>query len=195
MVEHIEGAGHIDFQRRGDVLRLFFLLRPQEVIQILQNGHILRARVVQIVLIDQPHTAVDDGFLHRLQALLAAHNQLAQAENEVGLEGQWTFIIRVVQVQIHGVDVVGGSRRNLNDLPMQTLHQRCVLRFRVTDDDIIRSEQETVGDLSLGAEGLAGTRRTENQTIGVFQQLSVHHDEVVGQSIDAIVQSFFAVLE
>ena len=78
---------------------------------------------------------------------------------------------------------------------MQTLHQRGVLRFRVTDDDIIRSEQKAVGDLSLGAEGLAGTRRTENQAVGVFQQLAVHHDEVVGQSIDAIVQSFFTVLE
>ena len=31
--------------------------------------------------------------------------------------------------------------------------------------------------------------------LGFFQQLSVHHDEVVGQSIDAIVQSFFPVLE
>ena len=29
VVEHIEGAGYIDFQRRGNVLCLFFLLRPQ----------------------------------------------------------------------------------------------------------------------------------------------------------------------
>ena len=34
---------------------------------------------------------VDDGFLHRLQALLAAHNQLTQAENEVGLEGPVSY--------------------------------------------------------------------------------------------------------
>ena len=120
---------------------------------------------------------------------------LAVNVQQVGLEGQRAFIVRIVQVQIHGVDVVGGSGRNLDDLSMQTLHQRCVLRFRVTDDDIIRSEQETVGDLSLGAEGLAGTRRTENQTIGVFQQLAVHHDEVVGQSIDAIVQRLFPQYE
>ena len=33
----------------------------------------------------------------------------------------------------------------------------------------------------LGAEGLTGTRRTQNQAVGVFQQLSIHHDEVVGQ--------------
>ena len=48
---------------------------------------------------------------------------------------------------------------------------------------------------SFCAEGLTGTRRTQNQTIWVFQQLSVHHNEVVGQSIDAVVQSFFPVLE
>ena len=78
---------------------------------------------------------------------------------------------------------------------MQTIHQRCVLRFRVTDDDIIIGKQKAVGNLTLGAERLTGTRRTQNQAVGVFQQLSVHHDEVVGQGVDAVVQGFFAVLE
>ena len=78
---------------------------------------------------------------------------------------------------------------------MQTIHQRCVLRFRVTDDDIIIGKQKAVGNLTLGAERLTGTRRTQNQAVGVFQQLSIHHDEVVGQGIDAVVQGFFAVLE
>ena len=78
---------------------------------------------------------------------------------------------------------------------MQTLHQRCVLRFRVTDNDIITGKQKAVGDLTLGAERLTGTRRTQNQAVGVFQQLSVYHDEVVGQGVDAVVQSLFAVLE
>ena len=39
------------------------------------------------------------------------------------------------------------------------------------------------------------SRRTQNQAVGVFQQLSVYHDEVVGQSVNAVVQGFFAVLE
>ena len=69
------------------------------------------------------------------------------------------------------------------------------LCFRVTDDDIIIGKQKAVGNLTLGAERLTGTRRTQNQAVGVFQQLSVHHDEVVGQGIDAVVQGFFAVLE
>ena len=195
VVEHIEGAGHIDFQRRGDVLCLFFLLRPQQIVKVLQNGHILRAGVIEIGLIDQPHTTVNDGFLHRLQALFAAHDQFTQGQDEVGLERQRTFIVRVVQIQVHRVDVVGGGRRNLDDLPMQALHQGRILGLRVTDDDVIIGEQETVGDLALGAEGLAGTRRTENQSVGVFQQLAVHHDEVVGQGVDPVVQRLFAVLE
>ena len=78
---------------------------------------------------------------------------------------------------------------------MQTLSKRCVLRFRITDNDIITGKQKAVGNFSFCAEGLTGTRRTQNQAVGVFQQLSVHHDEVVGQSIDAVVQSFFPVLE
>ena len=74
---------------------------------------------------------------------------------------------------------------------MQTLNRRCVLRFRVTDNDIITGRQKAVRNFSFGAEGLAGTRRTENQTIGVFQQLAVHHDEVVGQGVDTVVQRLF----
>ena len=139
MVEHIEGAGHIDFQRRGDVLCFLFVLRPQQVVKVLQNGHILWSGVIEILLIHQPHTTVDDGFLHRLQPLLAAHDQLAQRQDEVGLEGQRAFIVRIVQVQVHGVNVVGGSGRNLDNLPMQTFHQRRIFRFRVQDFDLVRS--------------------------------------------------------
>ena len=78
MIEHIQRTRYIDFQRRGDVLGLLLVLRPQQVVQILQNRHIFRARVVEIILVDQPHTAVDDGFLHRLQTIFTAHDQLAQ---------------------------------------------------------------------------------------------------------------------
>ena len=78
MIEHIQRTRDVDFQRRGDVLGLLLVLSAQQVVQILQNRHILRPGVVEIILVDQPHTAVDDGFLHRLQTFLTAHNQLAQ---------------------------------------------------------------------------------------------------------------------
>ena len=41
----------------------------------------------------------------------------------------------------------------------------------------------------------ASAEQLKYQAVGVFQQLSVHHDKVVGQGIDAVVQSFFPVLE
>ena len=62
VVEHIEGAGDVDLQRRGDELRLLFLLRPQGIIEIAQDGHILRPGVGEILLIDLPHTAVYHRF-------------------------------------------------------------------------------------------------------------------------------------
>lgn len=86
------------------------------------------------------------------------------------------------------MDRVAFTRNTLRDFVSH-------LCLRVADDDIIRSEQKAVGDLALGAERFTGTRRAENQAVGVFQQLAVHHDKVVGQGIDAVVQRFFTVLE
>ena len=78
---------------------------------------------------------------------------------------------------------------------MQTLHQRSVLCFRVCDDDIIVRHEERVADLALCAEGLAGTGRTQNQAVGIFQLFPVYHNQIVGQSIQAIIQAFLAVVE
>ena len=78
---------------------------------------------------------------------------------------------------------------------MQVLHQRPVLRLRVADDDIVVCDEEHVGDLPLGGEGLAASGRTQDQPVGVFQQLSVHHDEVVGKGVQPAVEGFLAVLK
>ena len=78
---------------------------------------------------------------------------------------------------------------------MQALHQGRILGLRVTDDDIIRGEQKAVGDLTLGRKALAAARCSQDQTVGIFQQLAVHHDEVVGQGVDTVVQGFLAILE
>ena len=85
MVKYVEGAGNIDFQGGGKTLRLLFRLLPQKPVQVAQDGHFLRLRVLQIVPVDQMDTAVDDGFLHRFQTGLSANNQLHQGENKVAL--------------------------------------------------------------------------------------------------------------
>ena len=69
------------------------------------------------------------------------------------------------------------------------------LRFRVADDDIIIGNKEHIGNFTLRCEAFAGTGRTKNQTVGVLQELSVHHDQIIGQGIDTAVQRTFPVLE
>ena len=65
----------------------------------------------------------------------------------------------------------------------------------IADDDVIIRDQEGVGDLTLGAEGFAGTRGAENQAVGVLELFPVHHDEVLGQGVQAVVEGFFSRLE
>ena len=78
---------------------------------------------------------------------------------------------------------------------MKSLNKGTVFRFGVADDNIIVGYEEYVCDLTLGTKGFTRTGRTQNQAVGVFQLLSVNHDKVVGKSVNAAVQSFFAVLE
>ena len=87
-------------------MRFFFILRPEEIIQIFQNRHILWPGIIQIILIDQSDTTVDYGFLNRLQAILATDHQLTKREYKIRLQGQRAFFVGVVQVQVHWVDEI-----------------------------------------------------------------------------------------
>ena len=66
--------------------------------------------------------------------------------------------------------------------------------FGIVHDNIIIRHQKSVGDLTFCRETFARTGSAENQTIGVFQLLPVHHDKVVGQGVQAVIQAFFARL-
>ena len=139
--------------------------------------------------------AVNDRLFHRLQALFAAHHQFAQGQHKVGFQSQRVILFRIVAVDVHRVDILGTGRADMDDLPMQTLHQRSVLTFRVTDDDIIVRHEERITDLTLCAEGFTGTGSAQNQTVGVLQLFAVHHNQVVGQGVQAIIQAFLAIVE
>ena len=78
MVKHPQRTIDVDFQSRGDTLRLPFFLLSQAVVQITERGHILRLRVVQIFLVDQRQAAVNDRLLFRLHAIPCAHDKFAQ---------------------------------------------------------------------------------------------------------------------
>ena len=65
-----------------------------------------------------------------------------------------------------------------------------VFRFGVDDGDIITGQQERIGDFTLCGKGFTGTGRTQNQSVGVIELLSVHHNQIVGQGIEPIVERF-----
>ena len=123
VVEHVEGAGDIQLQRRRDALGLRFRLSQQLVVEVLENGHPGWVRVCQVGAVHIPHTAVNDRFLHRLEAVLAAHHDIAEGEQEVHLEGQGVVVVRVVEVDVHGVDILGASGGDFYHLPAQALDQ------------------------------------------------------------------------
>ena len=106
VVEHPQRTIDIDFQCRGDALRLPFFLLPQAVIQITENRHILRLRVIQIFLIDQRQASVNDGFFFRLHAIPCAHDKFTQGKDEIRFHAQRVIIVRIVQVNVHRIDVV-----------------------------------------------------------------------------------------
>ena len=115
VVEQVQGAFHIDFQSRGNMVGFFLVLLEQGIVQVLKDGHILRAGVRKIFAVDQMHTAVNDGFLYRQQTLLAAHHQFAQGKDKVGFQGKRTILLGVVGVNVHGVDELGAVGADFDD--------------------------------------------------------------------------------
>ena len=157
-------------------MSLLLILLQQEVVKVLQDGHILRAGVVEVVPVHQPDAAVDHCFLHRLEAVFAAHHNVAEGQQEVHLQRQRILIVRVVQVEVHGVDVLLAGGGDLNDLTAQAADQGEILCLRVADDNIVIGDEENIEDFTLGAETLAAAGGSEDQAVGVFKFLAVCHD-------------------
>ena len=162
MVEHVEGTGNVDFQRRGKPLGLRLRLLAEKRVEVPQHRHFLRPGVLQVLPVDHMDAAVHHRFLHRLQPGLAAHNQLHEGEDEVAFQRQGVIILRVVEGNVHGVDVLVGGGGNVDHLPAQPPDQGRIFVLRVDDGNIVRGNKESVGDLPLGGEGFAGTRGSED---------------------------------
>ena len=162
VVKDVQTAGNIDFQRRGQTLGLWLRLFPQELVEVAQHGHLIRAGVLQIIPVNHVNAPVHDGFLHRLQPRLAAHDQLHEGEDEVAFQCQGIVVLRVIEGQVHGIDELVRGGGNVDDLTAQPPHQGRILVLRVYDRNIILGNQESVGDLPLGAEGLAATGGSED---------------------------------
>ena len=85
------------------------------------------------------------------------------------------------------MDRVAFTRNTLRDFVSH-------LSLWVIHDNIIICHQKRIGNFTLCRETFAGAGSTQNQAIGVLQLLPVHHDKVVGQGIQPIVQALFAGL-
>ena len=85
------------------------------------------------------------------------------------------------------MDRVAFTRNTLRDFVSH-------LSLWVIHDNIIICHQKRIGNFTLCRETFAGAGSTQNQAIGVLQFLPVYHNQVVGQSIQAIIQAFFAGL-
>ena len=68
------------------------------------------------------------------------------------------------------------------------MNQRIILTLRVADDHVVLRDEEDIADLALGGEGFTGTRRTQDQAVGVLQFLPVHHNHVVGKGIEPVIK-------
>ena len=83
VVEDVQGAGNIDFKGRRQPFGLRFRLLAEKVIEVLQGGEGRMPRGVEEVPVHHPGAPVNDGPLHRLQPILASHNELHQGEDEI----------------------------------------------------------------------------------------------------------------
>ena len=192
VVEYLQRTIDVDFQRCGNPLCLRFLLAAQAGIQITKHRHILRHRVFKVFLVHQRQAAVNDRFFLRFNPIARSHNQLAQRQDEVRLHTQRVIIIRIVHIDVHRIDIVVAGGRNMDNLSAQRMNQREIFPFRVSDDNIVLRYEKRIGYFPLCREGFAGTGCSENQAVGILQFFAVHHDDVVGQGVQAIVERFAA---
>ena len=137
VIEYIEGPRHINLQRRGDAVGFPFLLVQQALVQVAQDGDIFGLWVVQVGLVNDAYTAVNHRFFHGFKPVSIAHDQLTQGEDEVRFQRQGVIIVGVVQVNIHGIDIIRAGGSNTDHLTVQSLDQGKIFAFRVTDENII----------------------------------------------------------
>ena len=123
VVEEVQRTVDIEVQRLGHTVRLRDVLGLQRLHQVAQDGHILRSGVCEVGLVDLLHRPVDDRLFDGLQSRLAPHDELAEGKHEVAFQRQGVLLVRVVKVDVQGVEVVGAGRGQLDDLSAQPAHQ------------------------------------------------------------------------
>ena len=171
------------------------ILRQQSIVEIFQHRHGFGTGVLKVRSIDFVDAAVNDRFLHRLQPLFAADYKFAKGKNKIGFQSQRIIFLGVVGIDVHRVNILGAGRADMDDLPVQTFHQWSILRLRIAHKNIVIRNEKSIANFSLCAERLARAGSAQNQTVGVFQLFAVHHNQVIGQGVQTVVQAFLTVVE
>ncbi len=123
VIEDVQRAVNIDFGRQ---LRCAAPPAPSDFSECcrgLRGSAFSPAGGLQELLIDHADTAVNDGLLNRLQAVLAADNQFTHGEDKVGFQRQRVFLFGVVRVDVQRIDVIRADRRNADNLTAELLHK------------------------------------------------------------------------
>ena len=196
VIEQVEGACAVELQSGRHTAGLGLGLAQKLLIQILEQGRFRCFQPQRHFSVDQPHTAVNDGLFNGLQALLAAHHQLAQGKQKVRLHGKRAVLIADPHLNIHRVDVVGAVRGDLYNLSAQPTHQRGIFSHWVYNDySILGDGQKHIEQFPLGGEALARAGGAEIQAVGRFQLFAVSHDDIVGKGVHAVVEGLPAHAE
>ena len=110
--------------------------------QIDERRRINGITAVEVVRIDLRQAAVDNRLVHGFELACTAHDLFDKGQHELALCNQRVRRIAVAQRQVHSVDMVWGSRRQIDRHAAKRLNQRCVLILRIGNDDfIVRAEE------------------------------------------------------
>ena len=130
----IKGARTVELQGSchppGLRLRLFQKL----LVQVLEQGRLAVPQAQGHVPVNEPHTTVNHRLFDGLQAVLAAHHQLAQGQQKIRFHGKRAFVIVQIKLDVHWIDMVGGTGRDLHHLAVQPPHQRGIFPHRIDND-------------------------------------------------------------
>ena len=83
VVKHIQRTGHIQVECLRYPVRFRQVLVEQGLVQIGEDGHILRAGARQIGAVDGFHGTVYHGAFNRFQTCFTAHDQFTERQHKI----------------------------------------------------------------------------------------------------------------
>ena len=150
-----------------------FALLMKLSLQIREKWHlVLRRFILNEVLVDTLNTLINDRAFLRRKSVAAADNDLTQGDQEVRLVRNDFHRIAehiVINGDVHRVDVLFRVAGDTDKLSVECRNKRKILTFGIADDNIVHGCQKAVEDLTLNAETLACTWRTEDKSVRVFE--------------------------